>query len=414
MSEPAPRGTLPLRVAITVGVVSLVGGLLLSAFGPEFTSETVWGTSTHSESAVGHGAWLAMLEELDIPVITRQSDRERFANSEALWVVAEPDDDALTEESRETLQGVAYESANILVVLPKRRAHRSWEEPRWIRSSRYKSDHEVGESLGFLQLGEIEILRTEHSPSTTWTINDFEINPTFPTEEAMQLIQGVDVIPRLACAEGTLIGEIQEDHRRIVVIADPDLVANAGLGLGENAVLVHAALEIVRPPDSPVQFDEVIHGLRTTPSIWRELFSFPLLLLMLHGLAAVSLLVWGGSKRFGRSARDDAPFERSQRFLVENTADLMQLRAGHDTTLSDYFTSSVRAVAAHMGMDPTIGRKETARLLNRVAAARGASDNVTSLNEHVQRAKKQSRQYGVILGVAGRIHRWREEMVHGT
>jgi len=140
---------------------------------------------------------------------------------------------------------------------------------------------------------------------------------------------------------------------RLFVLSDPDLIANHGLARGDNAGRALGLLSRIPGAGQTVVVDETLHGFEQTPSLWRELFVFPLLSATLQGLLALLMLVWSGLGRFGAPMPTSSTHASGRALLIENTAALLG-SAGHsahslarylDVTIGDLAQTPARAHA---------------------------------------------------------------------
>ena len=80
----------PILIVLVLVGVSLLAGIILSVFGPEiFPVESV-GPDSYSRSAVGHHGFVALLEELDVPVLVSRSGTALKAGKGSV-VLVEPE-----------------------------------------------------------------------------------------------------------------------------------------------------------------------------------------------------------------------------------------------------------------------------------------------------------------------------------
>src|SRR5262249_12555817 len=126
-------------------------------------------------------------------------------------------------------------------------------------------------------------------------------------DEAAQLLapqKGLD--PIVWCAGGLLVArrlaasgkddkddEGAGDRPQVVAVADPDLLNNHGLGLGENAAVFYQLLATALEAKGVV-FDETIHGFNRTRGLIAEALRFPMVLGVMQGLLLLGLVLWAG------------------------------------------------------------------------------------------------------------------------
>ena len=90
-----------------------------------------------------------------------------------------------------------------------------------------------------------------------------------------QLMTADGLMPIIDSNLGVLLGEAEDSYGRLWVLSDPDLISNQGLKHGDNAVIAVGMVQELLPAGGSVIVDEVIHGFRRDPSVWRALFEFP-------------------------------------------------------------------------------------------------------------------------------------------
>jgi len=388
------------RTVIALSIVaglSFLSALFWSIFGPELTPDRSALSNTFSRSATGHHAFVQLLRELGIPVVVSRHDSGGKADRSALLVVAEPD---LPGERAQQLRTMVRRVHRALVVLPKWEGRVDRMRSSWLEHVELKPGSDVEAVLEALHL-DATVVRTEHAPRWTRSTLGPEPSLTLP-----QLVVCEDLRPLVATDEGILLGEAQTRLGRFYVLSDPDVLANHGLGRGDNAVFSVAMLNLGREDDAAVVFDETLHGFVREPSLYRALFEFPLVLPTLQAAAAVALLLWASMARFGAPRPVRPALEPGKEFLIGNTAELLRF-GGHTThVMARYFRNSVADVRARLHVAAALDDAEARELLDRNAEARDIPGNLETLERQVHSDQRP-------LVVARRIHRWREEMIHG-
>src|SRR5262249_58237928 len=152
-----------------------------------------------------------------------------------------------------------------------------------------------------------------------WTTNQLDLRPD--VMKPTQLMRGTGLRPVIAGDKGMLVGELVERNRRVLVLADPDVIANHGLARDGNAALAVALIKRLRGPNGTVVFDETIHGY-TAPAEnpFALLFRFPFVIATVQGLIAVGLLLSATLARFGAPQSVPRPLSRERAGLLENMA----------------------------------------------------------------------------------------------
>jgi len=195
--------------------------------------------------------------------------------------------------------------------------------------------------------------------------------------------------------------------------------AGRGLGRADHARFVLDLVE--RHSEGGVLIDETIHGHRLDAGFLSELFRFPLILLLGHGVLLAAFAVWAGASRFGAPRSAPPALGLGRQVLIGNVAELIAVVGRTPNLLPRYDRQTVRAVARHFGFTPARG-----------TAAGGAADEDAALGRirEIERLRGVdptldriraeagpdggSRRAAIerALKVSMRLHRWRTEMTH--
>ena len=222
---------------------------------------------------------------------------------------------------------------------------------------------------------------------------------------------GLAVNAVTATEDGTIIiGQIADSQ--VYVVTDPDLVNTMGLAQPNNADLVHRFF-VDHLKARGVVVDATIHGFKDEPSLWAELFRFPLIILVLHLALLLALVVWAMMVRFGKPIAAAPRFPPGKQALVQNTAALLALGRHNDHTIGEYFRASLRAVATEAGL-PNQAATHRTRMAQqqRVADMWGVDVDLEALDQRVRTlALGQDR---AMLSLARDIHAYRYAMITHT
>lgn len=396
-----------LRVIVPVIALSILVALAVEIFGDPTARPSV-GPGTASRSALGHSAFAELLRRSGYPVVT--SHLPARPRPDALLILAEPDlhrTEADTQRLREQLEG--WE--RVLLVLPKRGGHADPEHPGWIASSSLLATERIGDLLTDLEI-EATVLRSADE-ALTWSGSEGWL----PSLEEPQLVVGDDLDPWIECERGMLVAELpgDEDAGRLrLLLADPDVVANHGLGRDDNAAIALAIVRDLVPEGAPIVFDETLHGGVRPIGLWRTLGQFPLVLLVVHGLLTLAVLLLATAWRFGPPAPVAESLARSKTTLLDHAARLLTAGRHERAILQRYLRQALHDVAEarHLAAEAEPGERveHLARLSQRLELAddpRELVDAALALDERHSAAPFRT------LRLARRIHTWREEMTHG-
>ncbi|HET9317561.1 MAG TPA: DUF4350 domain-containing protein [Vicinamibacteria bacterium] len=396
---------------ISISVASFATWLVVGLIAPEPTDVESAEADAYSRSAIGHRAFVELLRAQNVPVMVSRFDSGGRAGEQALLVVAEPrlDVDAPTRSRK--LQQMLRSARHTLLVLPKRQGHEDSDHRGWLARAELVPPTAISRVLQ-----DADIPAGYALPSGDG-IQQCDGVPANPTLQRPQLIRatGDGLTPLIACTNGWLLAE-REDAQggRVLVLSDPDVLANHGLGDGDNATVAWAILGYARQPGQAVVLDETLHGHERVPSLWRELFTFPLAAASLQGALVVGFLVWAGLARFGAPLPVPVALSAGKGVLVDNTAALLRLGGHSAYTLGRYLESLKYEVARTLHAPAGLAPPELRERLRRLGRRRRVTEDLGALETSVARLRDEKAPApAAVLAVARRVHRWRQEMLGG-
>lgn len=430
------------------GALSLLATLLLPLLGGDEPDRTTRAPNAYSKSAVGHHALVTVLRELGMPVLVSRYHSASRAGPGQPLVIAEP-----TGHSDEELIDLIAEAfgndADVVLVLPK------WDPDDWDPPQGDDAEAEDGGPLPgltpeagpesaervpqllavedvahVLSLADRAIARATGRPppelayegsvvtrgeSATGWVGPLSRSGT-PSLEQFQGIR-LDLEPVLALEDpaddgSILIGSWPVGTSLIYFVSDPELFDTMGLGRGDNAVLTYRFFADTLGAHGLV-FDEVVHGFKKPPSIWSDLFSFPLLVLTFHLVGLLALGLWAAGSRFGKPDRLPPRVAPGKAALISNTATLLAVGGHVGYGLREYLRSTLRAVARDYALPARLDDQERLATLARLASERGVSEDPVALSHRVLQVADSKREGRRALALARRIYRFRMEMTDG-
>jgi len=403
VEAPFRRGVLLALVA--VGACSLALAIALTIAQPDVEVVSA-GADSFSHSALGHSGFVALLRAEGVPVlVSRYASGER-AGSHALLLVAEP---RLSDRARTArLEAMLGRARVALLVLPKWQAREDPAHPGWVGEARPVP---AGDVSALLSAAGVAATVTD-APGPLGSCEGTTAHLGWARPRLL-VPSSPEVRPLLSCAGGALLAEVRREGRRVLVLSDPDALANHALGQDDHARL---ALEIVnraRGEGQAVVLDETLHGHERIPSLWRELFAFPLLPAVLAVALALFFYVWSGLGRFGAPLPVPPPFATGKAVLLDNTAALLRT-AGHSAhTLGRYFDAAVADVARALHA-PSPAIADLTGWLRGLPRGRRPGADLLAVRKQVENARRADPPSGTaIVAAARRTHRWRQEMLRG-
>ncbi|MCZ4282755.1 hypothetical protein O4H49_18370 [Kiloniella laminariae] len=404
---------------VLIGILSFAGAFVASLYQDKIIHLSSIGTNSYSQSAIGHNAFSSLMKKMDYRVRTSRKTWDRAGYADVTLLI-EPEDTMGVEAVLEEFYG-----AGTLVVLPKWHAYPDPENEKWVRSARLKSDGEVENILQIFS-DRIELIRgapEDVLENFTWD-KDILTFSQQPWIQAPQLIQGSDDIlrPLVYSDKGILLAEFIQPNGlldgidKTWILSDPDILSNHGLDNGGNAYLAIGIIDVLTGNGlGGVVIDETSHGYVSEPSLWRRMFEFPFAVVTLLLVATVGLLGWSSISRFGPPQITEKSYQSGKGFLIDNTADLLAFGGHGALMLKHYAERSLQTVALGLHAPKDLEEYELLQWLDRVGQARGSDlisheiiRNAHSITEapvfEVMQALKAARD----------IHRWKQEMLHGT
>lgn len=406
--------------AAGVAVASFAIFLLLLAYGHDLEDRPVPGPNTFSQSALGYQGAVELLRTLGLGVVSRQATAGSGVDPDHPLVMAEPDPGRGGGSTRqETLwQEAAERRAPLVVILPKWAPGEAQKnKPAWLAQVELMPDFQVRSALGPLWTSEhpVEIRRLAHARScrAAWVSGDRE-RLNIDTENVVQLLGADEALePVIECAGGFLVAvRPAAPHRpKVLVIADPDLLNNHGLGRGDNASAVYQIFTRTLKSKGVV-FDETIHGFTLTRGLIAEALRFPMVLTVLQGLVLLGLVLWAGMGRFGKPLPAAAGLAAGKETLIGNTAQMLTGGGHVADSASRYFQQTTRAVAAFYFLPPDLPEAQRLARLQTLSEAHGKRLSLAALEADLQRLPEGRRGQDQGAWIAQRLYQWRVEMTN--
>jgi len=155
---------------------------------------------------------------------------------------------------------------------------------------------------------------------------------------------------------------------RIVVLSDPYIVSNGGIGLKDNLQL---AINMLTTADGLIAFDEYHQGRGTTENAFASYFSgTPVLAIGAQIILLVVVVLWTSARRFARPLPLVQTDRRSSLEFVASMAELQERSRAFDLAIENIYSRTRRVLARHAGVDYNSPRSEIARRV----ASRSAID----------------------------------------
>jgi uncharacterized protein DUF4350 len=388
---------------IAAAVVTFACSLYFMGGGSNVNATDNVGPGSFSHSAIGHAGFADVLQRLGIAVVKSQYNSLAKLGAGSVLVVAEPRPGTLPDaDTRALLNG-----RTALLVLPKWRGPPSDRHRGWITRATERSLSDAQWALA-LTGDRGEVVRVP--PTTSFRVNTLHATPTLAAP--MQLVKGGKLWPLVASADGILVGEILERGRHLLVLADPDVIANHGLTEPANAELAVALIRLLRGANGRVVFDETVHGFLAPPaSPLMLLFRFPFVVVTLQALVAVALLLWATLARFGAPQTAPPALDAGKQGLIGNAAKLLEFAGHRQVMLKRYVHATIRDVARQIHAPRGLSEGALIAWLQRVGQARAIGIDCDDVLRRLDAAGGDRRVEAPL--VARDIYQWKRGILDG-
>lgn len=167
---------------------------------------------------------------------------------------------------------------------------------------------------------------------------------------------------------GALVAEFTRGRGRVVVLADPFIVANNGISRADNLQL---ATNVIAGGGGLIAFDEYHQGRGETHNQLITYFAGTPVIAMFAQVALIAaVVVWSRGRRFARPLPAPRPDRRSKLEFVASMAELQQRARAFDLALENIYSRTRRALARYGGADLAAPPEEIAAAV----AARSGTD----------------------------------------
>jgi len=170
-------------------------------------------------------------------------------------------------------------------------------------------------------------------------------------------------VVHLTAAKTVVLLDYRYGKGRIVLLSDPFIVANAGIGLQDNLQL---AINLLSTSEGLIAFDEFHQGRAATHNPFVSYFEgTPVLAICGQLVLLILLILWTRGRRFARPLPLPRVDRRSSLEFVASMAELQQRARAFDLAIENIYSRTRRVLARYAGVDYNSPRTEIAA---RVAA----------------------------------------------
>jgi hypothetical protein len=407
-------------VAWLIGATTLatLAALLLLAFGDDDPDPTTAGANSYSRSAIGFRAAYLTLRSGGFRTTRNRDPRVPALTADAALVLTEPLLDPAEREGggllRHLIATADRRGRPTIVVLPKWIASVSQTDPRYVDGvtphdpavTRAVAAAATGLDASHLDV-RLDEARATFKAEASWGAT-YEV----VLVRAQVLKPGPGLRPLLTCADGLLVASVDRgDAPPVMLITDPDLINNQGLGKGDHAEILAGLLAHLDGVHALV-FDETLHGDVRRGELLASLLRFPVLPVTAHLTVLTLLALWAFSGHFGTPREAGAARAGGREVFIDTTARLLEGSIAEGLALTWYWRHVSDAVSTWLRLPAEDPSERIARLAA-AAAAHGTSDDPRALAAEVLAATDGEPKPETWTAVALKIDRWRREMTHG-
>lgn len=188
------------------------------------------------------------------------------------------------------------------------------------------------------------------------------LGPKITVTDSSSSVSPAPVV-HLATSKAPILVDYVHGKGRIVLLSDPFIVANGGIGLKDNLQL---AINLLTASDGLIAFDEFHQGRGATQNAFVGYFAgTPVLAICGQIVLLVMLMLWTRGRRFARPLPLPQVDRRSSLEFVASMAELQQRARAFDLAIENIYLRTRRVLARYAGVDYNTSRSEIA---TRVAA----------------------------------------------
>jgi len=156
-------------------------------------------------------------------------------------------------------------------------------------------------------------------------------------------------VVHFASGSKNLVVEAPFGQGKIVYLADPYVVSNAGIGLVDNAQL---AINILSAGTGTIAFDEYHQGYGADDNKFLEFFAgTPVVAIFLQGIILVGFIFFSQSRRFARAVPEPEPDRLSKLEYVSAMAELQERTSAFDLAIENIYNDFRRRASRLLGAD---------------------------------------------------------------
>lgn len=241
-------------------------------------------------------------------------------------------------------------------------------------------------------------VRPMRQPFTRFTYVDTGGERLLAELYAAQVFEGNGCQPVIGEPGQMLLAEcpLPDTDQTVLILADPDLLNNHGLRLGENAWIARDFIQSEASGDAvyidysrrnwfAAEEEEIVR--QRSWSDLAQFFAYPFSMIWISTLSVFALFLWRGGIRFGPVPPEHRGMEASRTQVIRVRARLMRLTGQDGALISEYVTARISATATHLFGQNYAGRSQDEAAVSRHAARQspGLANQLESLLAEIGR-----------------------------
>lgn len=421
-SNPFQRTTIIIMFA--VGFAAFVLLLYGLGMGNRLASGNNGEAHGASNSSVGYKALANLLENTGVPV---RYSRSKAGLEKAGLLVLTPRPNASAEDIDAIVQQRAYVGPT-MIILPKWQVSKSQTlQKGWVVRGDVWGEEPGTEMLA--ELAEADLRIEDKIPAGQPMESAF--GTTIKTPAMPVTIKGdfIRAIVREPSTQGALIAylddggvyaqldsldesqiideeEIDESFYPVIIVADADLLNNAGMAEKQTARHALALIRAASLADGEdVTFDLTLNGLGSPENLLTLAFTPPFLSATICMVIAALAAAWMAFNRFGPPIAERRSIDFGKTALVNNSAAFIN-RMQRGYLVTDPYAEMIRTESAEaIGINPQADEQEIHTKLDALGESDG--NRFSALFQQLVRAQKPQE----IADGAAALHAWKKEII---
>ena len=388
-------------VLVLVSALTMLGFLALNAYAPDLRSDKSGGATVISKSAIGFAGLRVLLEDLHDTVDVGREPPKPDING---LVILTPE--ASTDAKEFDILG---KNEPRLIILPKWMVSPDQAHDGWVKKLDLLLPAETAKMLQIIAkdaklVQHKGIFKAKLKPEEPAFEPDWPVKPV--SIDRLQTIAGPNLVPEITDNDGKAV-LVQIKGTQTFILADPDLLNNAGLADANTAGIGYWIVEGARLGGGPIWFDVTLNGFKRSPDLLRAVFSPPFLGATLCVLLAAAFLGFHAMSRFGSPRTDGRVYAFGKRALADNTAAVIRMMKREPAMAPRYAQAVLYQTGAFFGIgrDKSVDPSTMRALESRTPVPYRFAD--------LSAEARAAHDAQSLMQVAKKLFRWRRTITHG-